>query len=121
MLDRHAGLKPKKTIEVEEPAEPKGQKLPQKEFRLPLLETLDVLGGSSFARRIRQAMADKMAPRLSEADYELVSSGDPRWWNAICWERNDCVKEGLLRDDSERGVWALSDKGKKWLALNRKR
>jgi hypothetical protein len=57
-------------------------------------------------------MEGKMAPLLSEADYQLVSSGDPRWWNAICWERADLVREGLFVDYSERGVWELSEKGK---------
>jgi hypothetical protein len=54
----------------------------------------------------------KMASLLSEADYQPVSSGDERWWNAICWERADLVREGLFRDYSERGVWELSEKGK---------
>lgn len=29
----------------------------------------------------------------------------------MCWERNDLVKEGLLRGDSDRGVWELSARG----------
>jgi restriction endonuclease Mrr len=61
---------------------------------------------------IRQVMEKKMASRLSEADLALVTSGEPRWWNAICWERADLVREGLFAD-SERGVWKLSEKGKK--------
>jgi hypothetical protein len=86
-------------------------KLPQKEFRLPLLQVLLELGGKANVRQIRELLERKMAPRLSEADYEEVSSGDPRWWNAACWERNDLVKEGLFRSDSVRGVWELSEQG----------
>jgi hypothetical protein len=62
---------------------------------------------------IREVMWKKMASRLSEADLAPVSSGEERWWNAICWERADLVREGLFADDSERGVWELSEKGKK--------
>jgi restriction endonuclease Mrr len=65
-------------------------------------------------------MGKKMAQRLSEVDLALVSSGDPRWWNAVCWERSNCVKEGLMRRDTERGTWAVSDKGREWLQLNHK-
>lgn len=89
----------------------RGTKLPQKEFRTPLLETLRELGGKASVLRVREVMERKMAPRLSEADYKAVSSGDPRWWNAICWERMRLVNEGLLRKDSARGIWELTDKG----------
>lgn len=89
-----------------------GEKLPQKEFRSPLLDVLREKGGRASVKEIRELLEPRMAPRLSGADYDQVSSGDPRWWNAVCWERNDLVKEGLLRGDSERGVWELSARGR---------
>jgi hypothetical protein len=46
---------------------------------------------------------------LGDADYELVSNGDPRWWNAACWERDAMVKDGLLATGSKRGYWELSE------------
>jgi Mrr N-terminal domain len=49
---------------------------------------------------------------VERGDYESVSTGDPRWWNAVCWERSELVKEGLMRDDSSRGVWEISGAGK---------
>ncbi len=93
----------------------RGTKLPQKEFRLPLLEAIYELGGHAQTSRLREVMEKRMAPRLSDSDYELVSSGDPRWWNAVCWERNNLVNEGLFRRNSERGVWELSEKGIKFV------
>ncbi|MGD0024025.1 MAG: winged helix-turn-helix domain-containing protein [Xanthobacteraceae bacterium] len=86
--------------------------LPQKEFRMPLLKTLAELGGSARVSEIRQALEKKIAPLLNEADYEKVSTGEVRWWNAACWERANLVREGLFADDKERGVWKLSIKGK---------
>ena len=88
-----------------------GGKLPQREFRRPMLEILLEKGGKASTKVVRELLEPRMASRLSDADYVPVSSGDPRWWNAVCWERNDLVKEGLLRDDSERGVWELSPSG----------
>ena len=32
-----------------------------------------------------------------------------RWWNATRCERHQLVEQGLLRSDSERGTWALSE------------
>ena len=93
------------------PGSAKGPKLPQKAFREPLLEAIYELGGSAHVRDVRPVLKERMKPRLRPGDYEQVSSGDERWWNATCWERNDLVKEGYLRKDSPRGVWALSDVG----------
>lgn len=87
-------------------------KLPQKEFRLPLLMTLLKAGGSAPAKDVRATIEPLISYRLREGDYESVSTGDPRWWNAVCWTRNELVKEGLMRGDSERGTWEVSDAGK---------
>jgi hypothetical protein len=87
------------------------RKLPQKEFRLPLLMTLFRFGGKAQAKDVRTLLGPIMVPKLREGDFESVSTGDPRWWNAVCWERNDLIKEGLLRSNSERGVWEVSELG----------
>jgi hypothetical protein len=117
-LDEKLGRKPDKVIKPDEDAvwrklrSATGTKLPQKEFRLPLMQTLLELGGSAEVSEIRRIMEKKMAPLLSADDYKPVSTGDPRWWNATCWERADLVREGLFADYSPRGVWELTDKGK---------
>lgn len=94
-------------------AEPKreatGPKLPQKEFRAPLLATLRELDGSGYVSEIRAAIEKKVEHLLSDADHEAVSNGDPRWWNAVCWERDALVKDGLLAKGSKRGIWELSE------------
>jgi hypothetical protein len=93
-----------------------GHKLPQKEFRLPLLATLRDLGGKSPTKIVRERMERKLASQLSDDDYSPVAGGEPRWWNAVCWQRLVLVKQGLLKDDSERGVWELSERGRQFLA-----
>ena len=95
-------------------------KLPEKEFRRPLLEVLYEMGGKARMVELRPLLETRIAPRLRPGDYDAVSSGDPRWWNAFCWARNGLKKEGHLRDDSPRGLWELSEKGirqaEAWLA-----
>ncbi|MBU6442857.1 MAG: hypothetical protein KGR48_03010 [Alphaproteobacteria bacterium] len=89
-----------------------GEHTPQKEFRRPLIRTLYELGSSAPVAKIRAEMEKKLSNQLRPGDFEQVSSGDPRWWNAICWERASLVREGLFRNDSPRGTWELSDSGK---------
>jgi predicted DNA-binding transcriptional regulator AlpA len=90
-----------------------GKKLPQKALRLPLLQAVLELGGSARVWELRGEMEKKVAPLLGPADYRAVSSGEPRWWNAICWERADLVRDGVFANDGERGVWKLTEEGKK--------
>jgi hypothetical protein len=89
----------------------RGRPLPLKQFREPLLETLFRQDGKAYSREIRETMERMMAPVLCDADYELVSNGQPRWWNSTCSMRNQLISDGLLRGDSERGVWELSKQG----------
>jgi hypothetical protein len=89
----------------------RGKRTPLKKFRAPLLETLYRLGGKAYSREIRKTIELLVAPMLGKADYALVSNDVPRWWNAICSVRNDLIRQGLFRDDSEWGVWELSKEG----------
>ena len=95
-------------------------KLPEKEFRRPLLEVLYEMGGKARVDELRPVLETRIAPHLRPGDYQPVSTGDPRWWNAFCWARNGLKKEGHFRDDSPRGLWELSEKGirqaEAWLA-----
>lgn len=89
----------------------RGKRAPLKKFRAPLLETLYRLGGKAYSREIRKTIERLVAPMLGKADYELVSNAQPRWWNTICSVRNDFIRQGLFRNDSERGIWELSKQG----------
>jgi hypothetical protein len=110
-LDAQQGIAPAKKPFVVKPLPKK--KLPQKEFRIPLLMTLLELGGSAPVKTIREKMEPLMAARLSAGDFEKVSSGEVRWWNAVCWERNALVKEGLMKATSDRGMWEIGERAKK--------
>jgi hypothetical protein len=52
-----------------------------------------------------------MQDRLNHVDRQTMTSGEIRWRNAVQWERNEMVREGLLKNDSPRGVWELTPKG----------
>lgn len=103
---------PSRLTRPERPAaEPRRGKLPQKAFRRPLLEVLRDMGGRAHVRDLRPVMEERMKLHLLPGDLALLSSGEPRWWNATQFERYALREEGYLRDDSSRGVWELSKKG----------
>ncbi len=48
---------------------------------------------------------------LKEIDYEAVSTGESRAENTIAWSRNALKERGLIKDDSPRGIWELTQEG----------
>lgn len=96
---------------------PRGKATPQAAFRLPVLRALASLGGRAHVREVLQKVEEQMRSQLNEVDREPLPSDPetPRWMNKACWERFEMVREGLLRGDSPRGVWELSDKGWQFL------
>lgn len=96
----------------------KGVKVSQGEYRHPILEAINQQGGRASVDMVLQYIEERMKHRFTEADYELIPSGGSiRWQNTAEWERFALVKEGLLEpsSNSPRGVWILTDKGRKLL------
>jgi hypothetical protein len=90
---------------------PRGARTPQSEFRAPLLRVLYEAGGSAKMSEAVDRVGALMQERLNDIDRQTMTSGEIRWRNAVQWERNEMVKEGLLKKDSPRGVWELTAKG----------
>jgi restriction system protein len=96
----------------------KGTITTHKELRIPLLRALVMLGGSGKTKQVVDQVGKLMEGKLKPKDFELLKSGPEtvRWRNKVMWARNSLVNElGYMRSDSPFGVWAISDKGRKWL------
>lgn len=112
-------------IESDEPNEPaadgkrirRGLKTPQEAYRAPILQALVDLGGRSELNPVLERVREIMQGRLNERDLApLASDGiTPRWRNTAQWARNSLRAEGLIRDDTPRSVWEISEKGRVWL------
>ena len=89
---------------------------PEKLYYRPILESLKDLGGSASKSEVLGRVFQRMKNTLKEVDFETLPSGEVRWRNTAAWARNTLVKRGLLRSDSRRGVWAISDSGIRFLA-----
>lgn len=95
----------------------KGLRTPESEYRVPILQALTEMGGSGKAADVLDRVLEMMKPRLRPVDFEPLASGpdNPRWRNAAQWARNSMVNEGLLKRDSPRGVWEITEAGKQRL------
>lgn len=92
----------------------KGVRTPESAYYQPILQVLDQMGGSGKVAEVLERVGQIMKPVLKKVDYDPLASGpdNPRWRNAAQWARNSMIRDGLLKGDSPRGVWEISDKGR---------
>ena len=58
---------------------------------------------------------EKMKDQLTEKDHEKLPSGTGiRWQNRAQWQRMRLIEKGYLKKDSERGIWEITDEGRKY-------
>ncbi|KUZ67739.1 restriction endonuclease [Burkholderia ubonensis] len=77
----------------------------------PALDALRVLGGSGTPDEVVERIAQDL--NISdEVQNEILPSGEGRFRNRVRWARLYLVREGLV-DSSRRGVWALTEAGRR--------
>jgi len=91
----------------------KGLRTTEAAFHRPVLETLIELGGSARMNEVIKKIEEKMSGILTEYDYQPLPSNPKqiRWHNTVQWCRNTLVNKGLMKKDSPRGIWEISDTG----------
>ncbi|GAB4324081.1 MAG: winged helix-turn-helix domain-containing protein [Candidatus Zixiibacteriota bacterium] len=99
----------------------RGLRTPERDYQQPILEVLAEMGGSGETSTVLDRVGERMKSVLKKVDYDvLASSSDmPRWRNAAQWARNAMVQDGLLKQNSPRGTWELSEKG--WQAVRERK
>ena len=95
----------------------RGLRTPEEAYYRPILQVLVELGGRAPTGQILDRVGQVMQGVLREVDYQpLAADPDlPRWRNAAQWARNSMVQEGLLKNDSPRGIWEISEAGRQSL------
>ena len=90
----------------------KRQNISQAEYELAIIESISKLGGQARVSDVLDEVEQRMKHSFEAKDYEYTSSGtEMRWRNAARWARSVLVKKGLLKSDSEQGVWELTPQG----------
>ena len=71
---------------------------------------------SDVLERVAQILKDQ----LRDVDHQTLKSDPnrPRWYNTAQWARNTMVTQRLLLSKSPRGVWEISEAGRKYLRTN---
>lgn len=95
------------------PRAPLGSLLPEEAYRGPILLELLERGGTGSAKEITDAVGKRVADELTERDKEQLTSGDIRWRARVQFTRLRMKEDGLIKSGSKRGVWELSDAGRK--------
>jgi restriction system protein len=79
-------------------------------FCIPIVEILKELGGSARPKEITDAVLERL--HVSEQEQaQTLKNGSSRVRNQVAWARFYLAKADLL-DASQRGVWALTEKGR---------
>ncbi len=94
---------------------PKGSILPEGEYELPILRTLDEMGGRGPTSEVIARVGKELDGELTPADLEKLGSGDFRWKNRAQFVRLKLVEQGEMASGSPRGTWEITDLGRKRL------
>ncbi len=94
---------------------PYGSILPESEYEIPILRYLDEHDGRAPSRDVVRAVGEELGDRLTELDKQPLKAGDIRWENRAAFTRLRLVERGELKDDSPRGTWEISQKGRERL------
>ncbi|MGB9521962.1 MAG: winged helix-turn-helix domain-containing protein [Anaerolineales bacterium] len=94
-----------------------GLRTPEDEFRIPILQALVELSGTASMNDVLDKVEKWVAHKLNSYDRQTLPSDPtiPRWRNTAQWARAAMVKEGLLSSNSPRGVWEITDSGRRFL------
>lgn len=87
-----------------------------------ILLALVEMGGSGKTRHVLDRVGEKMKHILKPIDYEVLPSDGKtiRWRNSAQWARDKMSnKDGRMTERND-GIWEISDKGRKWLAEQKK-
>ncbi|WP_299239238.1 winged helix-turn-helix domain-containing protein [Sulfurihydrogenibium sp.] len=99
----------------------RGLRTPEENYVMPILESVIELGGKAEMKDVLNLVHEKMKNILNSYDYEPLPSNpkQKRWENTAQWARNTMVNEELLVKDSPRGIWEITDKGRKFYEENK--
>lgn len=94
-----------------------GQKTPQEQYWVPILQVLVEMGGKGPTGRVLDLVGELMQNIINDFDCDLLPARhDIRWRNTAMWARLEMVKVGYLSDQSPRGIWEITEEGRKYLA-----
>ncbi len=107
----------KAKVEADEAFQPQrvDTPLPRQRYCLPILKALDECGGSLATSDILRQVNQLMGDELRLIDKSRRSDGQFYWQNRTHDMRRELVNTGLMKVDSPRGIWEISEEGREYL------
>ena len=78
-------------------------------FRIEIIDALKILGGAGKVSEIQEIIEKRMKDKFLPGDLDKTASGELVWKNDVRWARIDMKNDGVLRNDSPKGTWELSE------------
>lgn len=101
---------------VEETVVQRGLKTPQEAFYTPILQALVEMNGRGKTAKVVDRVGEIMAGILNDFDRERLETDNRlRWRSTTEWARNELKVRGLIKRDSPRGTWEISEAGREYL------
>ncbi|HEY5287197.1 MAG TPA: winged helix-turn-helix domain-containing protein [Solirubrobacteraceae bacterium] len=84
--------------------------MPEMEYRYPILRVISDNGGRVPTSEAVAAVGELVKDKLLPADLEMLGK-KPRWEARAQFTRLRLIEEGLMKKDSPRGVWEITNEG----------
>ena len=91
------------------------QTTPEDQFYQPILQAMVEMGGSAKEDDVLNQIGEKMKEVFNQVDLNAVPNGDPNvpiWRITALWARGSLVQAGLIKVDSRKKFWEITDKGR---------
>jgi hypothetical protein len=96
----------------------RGEKTPEEEYVIPILQALVEAGGRGRTADIVDRVGQIMKGRLNEYDHKTLGAGEVRWRNTAEWCRNTMANKTnppLLNPSAPHGWWEITEAGREHL------
>ncbi|HEV2856777.1 MAG TPA: winged helix-turn-helix domain-containing protein [Solirubrobacterales bacterium] len=91
-----------------------GGLLPESEYWLPILQILVEAEGAARSRDVISILGDRLRSQLMPRDYDVLEMGEVRWQNRARFARLRMKERGLISSDSPRGIWEITEEGRRY-------
>jgi hypothetical protein len=102
----------------ESPAD-SGALTPEGEYWEPILDTLVRAGGRAPGNDVIDELGRLLGGRFTKRDPDVLKMGEVRRRNRARFARLRMKEKGLISSTSPRGIWEITDEGRRFLAARR--
>lgn len=117
LAEEHSeSIQPHQPNQRQMPRATPGSILPEREYWRPILNIIAEAGGSAAANDVIEILGERMKDAFKARDLDRLKMGEVRWRNRARFARLRMREQGLLSQTSHRGLWEITDAGRRYLA-----